>query len=235
MSHCNGWQFIERWLEKRNLRQCELADYLGVSTAAITQIKNGNIRLSSGKMEKILQFFDVQEWEREEFYHEIFTARIQTTGTNRANVSESLPVTSINASRPLINFSILDQFAEQSQEATGIRIRKCAVGDYILPQWTAGVFAVIAEARTAGMPFGGEVILLLRPSRTLRKGDRILVKYKRDGRIAIENYCTPFSAPGEHVAYDRQTLIESAVWYYPIAEMILSPRVKGELPMTSGK
>ena len=111
MSHCNGWQFIERWLEKRNLRQCELADYLGVSTAAITQIKNGNIRLSSGKMEKILQFFDVQEWEREEFYHEIFTARIQTTGKNRANVSESLPVTSINASRPLINFSILDQFA----------------------------------------------------------------------------------------------------------------------------
>ncbi len=78
----NGWPIIARYLEIRRLRQCELARVLGVSPAAVTQIKKGESLLGPGQFDKIIDFFGMADSDIMEFYSMVFRSRILGGGNS---------------------------------------------------------------------------------------------------------------------------------------------------------
>jgi transcriptional regulator with XRE-family HTH domain len=71
----NGWVVIERMLHRRNKNQNSLARLLGVSPAAITQIKRGDFQLSAVYLEKIMRYLGASVEEEEEIYTQIIQSR----------------------------------------------------------------------------------------------------------------------------------------------------------------
>lgn len=72
----NGWPVIARYLELRKCRQCELAQVLSLSPAAITQAKQGESLLSPAQLATIVDFLRISEVDLLEFYSSIFNGRI---------------------------------------------------------------------------------------------------------------------------------------------------------------
>ena len=71
----NGWVVIERMLHRRNKNQNSLARLLGVSPAAITQIKRGDFQLNAAYLEKIVRYLGASVEEEEEIYTQIIQSR----------------------------------------------------------------------------------------------------------------------------------------------------------------
>ena len=75
MNNKNGWSIIERLLSQKEKNQSWLSKKLGVTPAAITQIKRGDFLLSKKKIEKILQILEANEDDKIELYATIVNAR----------------------------------------------------------------------------------------------------------------------------------------------------------------
>ena len=71
----NGWQLIERSLFRRRKNQSDLARLLGMSPAAITQIKQGDFQLGILAVEKILHYLGATVEEQNELYTQIIQSR----------------------------------------------------------------------------------------------------------------------------------------------------------------
>ena len=71
----NGWAVIERMLHRRNKSQNALARMLGVTPAAITQIKRGDFQLNAVYLEKIMRYLGATVEEEEEIYTQIIHTR----------------------------------------------------------------------------------------------------------------------------------------------------------------
>ena len=71
----NGWQLIERLLFRRRKNQSDLARLLGMSPAAITQIKQGDFQLGILAVEKILHYLGATVEEQNELYTQIIQSR----------------------------------------------------------------------------------------------------------------------------------------------------------------
>ena len=69
----NGWSGIEALLFRRRKNQSDLARLLGVSPAAITQIKQGDFHLGISALEKIMRYLSATPEEQ----NDIFTQVIQ--------------------------------------------------------------------------------------------------------------------------------------------------------------
>ena len=72
----NGWQVIEKMLQRRNKNQNSLARLLGVTPAAITQIKRGDFQLNAAYLEKIIRYLGATVEEEEDIYTQIIQSRI---------------------------------------------------------------------------------------------------------------------------------------------------------------
>lgn len=74
--HVNGWPSIERQLRRLEKRQGEIAQLLGMTPAAVSQVKKGGFLLNPRQLERIAQFLQFDEEIRNEFYSELFNARL---------------------------------------------------------------------------------------------------------------------------------------------------------------
>lgn len=74
--HVNGWSVISRYLLMRRRTQSDLARLLHVSSAAITQIKQGRFRLSPGQIRAIAWYLQFDQTALDQFFSEIFNARM---------------------------------------------------------------------------------------------------------------------------------------------------------------
>ena len=75
--HINGWGVISRHLQLREKNQSDLARLLHISPAAITQIKNGQFRLNPRQLYAIPGYLEFNQAAFDEFFSEIFNARMQ--------------------------------------------------------------------------------------------------------------------------------------------------------------
>ena len=75
--HINGWGVISRHLQLRDKNQSDLARLLHISPAAITQIKNGQFRLNPRQLYAIPGYLEFNQAAFDEFFSEIFNARMQ--------------------------------------------------------------------------------------------------------------------------------------------------------------
>lgn len=72
----NGWPVIEMLLHRRRKNQSDLARLLGISPAAITQIKQGDFQLGAAALEKVMHYLGATTEEQSEFYTQIVQNRI---------------------------------------------------------------------------------------------------------------------------------------------------------------
>lgn len=71
----NGWPKIELLLKRRRKNQSDLARLLGITPAAITQIKQGEYQLGAGALEKILRYLGATDEEQSEIYTQVIRSR----------------------------------------------------------------------------------------------------------------------------------------------------------------
>lgn len=74
--HVNGWPTIERQLHRLEKRQGEIAQLLGMTPAAISQVKKGGFLLNPRQLERIVDFLQFDDEMLSEFYSELFNARL---------------------------------------------------------------------------------------------------------------------------------------------------------------
>lgn len=72
----NGWSVIEKLLLRRRKNQSDIARLLGISPAAVTQIKQGEFQLNTAALEKILRYLGATSDEQNEFYSQVVQSRI---------------------------------------------------------------------------------------------------------------------------------------------------------------
>lgn len=74
--HINGWAMISKLLCRRKKNQSDIARLLGVSPAAVTQVKHEKYQLSGAHLEQILLYLHATPEECIEFYSSIISARL---------------------------------------------------------------------------------------------------------------------------------------------------------------
>lgn len=71
----NGWPQIEMLLKRRRKNQSDLARLLGITPAAITQVKQGDYQLGAAALEKIIHYLGATPEEQCEIYTQIVQSR----------------------------------------------------------------------------------------------------------------------------------------------------------------
>lgn len=71
----NGWSVIEMMLKRRRKNQSDLARLLGITPAAITQIKQGDYQLGVEALEKIIRYLGATAEEQSEIYTQVVRSR----------------------------------------------------------------------------------------------------------------------------------------------------------------
>jgi transcriptional regulator with XRE-family HTH domain len=71
----NRWPVIERLLFRRKKNQSDLARLLGMTPAAVTQIKKGDFLLNMSSLEKILAYLGATVEEENEIFTQIIQSR----------------------------------------------------------------------------------------------------------------------------------------------------------------
>ena len=91
--HINGWAVISRHLLLREKNQSDLARLLHISPAAITQIKNGQFQLNPRQLHAIPSYLEFSQAACDEFFSEIFNARMQFCHGERVLNADNLNCT----------------------------------------------------------------------------------------------------------------------------------------------
>ena len=76
--HKNGWSHLEKWLERKEKNQSDLARILNMSPTAVTQIKNGDFTLHPAMFDVIFAWLNPSKKEKEAFLSEVASARLWT-------------------------------------------------------------------------------------------------------------------------------------------------------------
>lgn len=71
----NGWNTIQSILKRTKKNQSYLAEKLGMTPAAITQIKNGEFKLKEFRFQKICEVLGATQKEKKELLTEVVNAR----------------------------------------------------------------------------------------------------------------------------------------------------------------
>ena len=114
--HINGWTVISRHLLLREKNQSDLARLLHISPAAITQIKNGQFRLNPRQLHAIPTYLEFSQAACDEFFSEIFNARMQfchgerVLGAEHINCSVKMERKNCNRKIPRAPISALKEF-----------------------------------------------------------------------------------------------------------------------------
>ena len=74
--HVNGWPVIRRYLELRRRTQSALAAELGISSSAVSQLKQGAFLLNPAQLSRIADFLRMDPEGVTAFYAQIFRARL---------------------------------------------------------------------------------------------------------------------------------------------------------------
>ncbi len=74
-NHINGWDFIESSLKRRNQHQYDLAKFLKISTAAVSQVKHGTIILNLAQLSAICEFLKLSQSQCGKLFSTVLNAR----------------------------------------------------------------------------------------------------------------------------------------------------------------
>lgn len=219
--HINGWGVISRHLQLREKNQSDLARLLHISPAAITQIKNGQFRLNPRQLHAIPGYLEFNQAACDEFFSEIFNARMQfchgepltgldnlhcTVKVERKNDIRKIPVADVEALKNFI--PALESVAEYLRRVTRER-HPCAC--------RSGAVALRVREPLAGN--GGPLLLIVNGDTYPVPGKPAIAAWD-DGTVAVGTFAPerrdrrllPFGGEQEKAAGRPEALR----WIFPI-------------------
>lgn len=219
--HINGWAVISRHLLLREKNQSDLARLLHISPAAITQIKNGQFRLNPRQLHAIPSYLEFSQSACDEFFSEIFNARMQfchgervlnadalncTVKVERRNCSRKIPVGHISILKSFIPAlePLADFLRRHTLERYSCSCRNGSVALEVGDEITGGRGALRLIVCGDSYPVPGEPALAAWDDGTFAMGT-----YNSDSR---ERNITPFGGTSDK----KGKKSESLRWIYPI-------------------
>ena len=224
----NGWPIIARYLEIRGLRQCDLARVLGVSPAAVTQIKKGESLLGPSQFDTVIGFCGMADSDILEFYSMVFRARI--LGEHRSSRALEIRVCPESRSRQerpaecpiewLLDYQpALESLRSYLIRKTGIR----SIGDQIrLEVGNGSLVKGVLPGSTLLIgveryPIPGDLVLV-----GLRERQLLLRRYlPRDGSIILGGD----RAVGPDYVWEVNLDPGFVLWMRPVQEIVVSFRL----------
>ncbi|MBE6384988.1 MAG: helix-turn-helix transcriptional regulator [Lentisphaerae bacterium] len=219
--HINGWAVISRHLLLREKNQSDLARLLHISPAAITQIKNGQFRLNPLQLHAIPTYLEFNQAACDEFFSEIFNARMQfchgervinaehincTVKVERKNCSRKIPVGHISILKNFIPAleSLADFLRRHTLDRYACSCRNGSVALEVDDEVTGGKGSSLLIVSGDSYPVPGEPAIAAWDDGTFAMGT-----FNSDSR---ERHIAPFCSTTDKK--NRKT--ESLRWIYPI-------------------
>ena len=239
--HVNGWPTIERQLQKLEKRQGEIAQLLGMTPAAVSQVKKGCFLLNPRQLEKVAIFLQFDEEMRSEFYSELFNARLVNRepavfpgrgeghyrvclnpqeAVRRKRRSE-IPLADVSllggyepALEPLFEYLLRNSPERREDALSGFDICALRVG-----QGDAGT----------GLP--PDSLIIVESGRYPEPGSLNFVAL-RDGRFLLREYhpeggrirlSAVLRDSGEELVWNRGEAAGPVAWLHPVLEMTVRP------------
>lgn len=164
----NGWDVIENYLRRRNRTQQELAAVLKLSGAAITQFKQGTIKLKPQQMERIIEYLGFSENDISLFYTRIFNARLGRRVKRNFHISMSGQSTEHHHYIPLICEEELIHFVPALESISDFASRTARRSYFVEPRLNAsfvihsGRLLIFVDGRAN--PEDGELAVAMKDS-----------------------------------------------------------------------
>lgn len=240
--HVNGWPTIERQLQRMDKRQGEIAQLLGMTPAAVSQVKKGCFLLNPRQLEKIAIFLQFDEDMRSEFYSELFNARLvcrepsiaepsresghyrvclNTRGAVRRKRRIEIPMADIAllagydpAFEPLAEYLLRNSPERKNDALSGIDVCALRVG--------------INDADT-GLPV--DSLILIEGGRYPEPGTLNFVAL-RDGRYLLREFhpegerirlVSVLRNSGDDFVWRREGVPGPVIWMHPVLEVTVRP------------
>ncbi|MBS1369335.1 MAG: helix-turn-helix transcriptional regulator [Lentisphaeria bacterium] len=234
--HVNGWRTIERQLLQLDRRQGELAQLLKITPAAVSQVKKGVFLLNPKQLEKIAAYLQFDDEMRNEFYTELFNARLlgretvrmRDAGRYRVCLDRQISRDSREREIPLADLSLLSGYEMQLESMASYLLRNSPERCRGMLRGT-GVCALRVDEKQTDTGLAPGSVILLESGRypepgalnliALRNGEFQLREFVPDGgriilRPALRN-------SGEDITLERREISDYLLWLHPVLEITL--------------
>lgn len=242
--HVNGWPTIERQLQRMDRRQGEIAQLLGMTPAAVSQVKKGCFLLNPKQLEKIAVFLQFDEDMRSEFYSQLFNARLvcrdpaaaqpprdsghyrvclNTRGAIRRKLRSEIPLADISllagydpALEPLAGYLLRNSPERKSDALSGIDVCALRVGADDSDTGLSADSLIIVEG--GRYPEPGTLNFV-----ALRDGRYLLREFHPEGELV--RLAAVLRDSGEDFVWRREGVPGPVMWMHPVLEVtVKSPR-----------
>ncbi len=150
---------IRRYLREKNCTQTALAEYLGMTPSAVTQLKQGIFLLSPEQLHSVAKFLEMDPEAMTEFYAQVFSGRLLVPKEQtRPHFSLHWHPASGPGTDTVCPLELLEQYEPLLEPLSGY-LRNCGLnpGRYQLVRSPDGK---IWQLRCDAYPRPGEIILL---------------------------------------------------------------------------
>ena len=234
--HVNGWRTIERQLSQLGKKQGEIAQLLGITPAAVSQVKKGIFLLNPNQLEKIATFLQFDAAMRNEFYTELFNARLLGKDVEQLNHGVHYRVCRERQDYGLrrrveIPLGSLEMLVNYVSPLETMR-------NYLLRSSTERYTGMVRGVEVCALRIGDELM-----SSGLTSGSTILIesgKYPdsgtlslaglRDGRYLLREFIQESDQitlrpmlldSGDDLVLKRHEVMEYLLWVHPVLELTL--------------
>ena len=216
--HINGWAVISRHLLLREKNQSDLARLLHISPAAITQIKNGQFRLNPRQLHAIPSYLEFSQGACDEFFSEIFNARMQfchgerVVGTENINCSVKMERRNSSRKIPVAHINMLKTFVPALEPLADF-LRRNTLERYVCSCRNGAVALKVNEEITGDK---GESLVIVNGDTYPVHGEPALAAWN-DGTFAMGTYTSDGKEPKVtpfNKTFEKKT--DSLRWIYPV-------------------
>lgn len=238
--HVNGWPAIERQLRRLAKRQGEIAQLLEMTPAAVSQIKKGNFLLNPRQLEKIARFLQFDEEIRNDFYSELFNARLicrDSQSTREGRIGYRVCLNTRGAVRrkrrneiPLADIGLLAGYEPMLESLAEYLVRNSPERKEDAPfEADACALRIGTRDTGTGLPPGSAVIVdggrYPEPGSLnfimLRDGQSLLREYLPEGEVI--RFAAVLRDSGEDLVWHRGMEANPIAWLHPVLEMTMRP------------
>lgn len=234
-THVNGWRTIERQLIHLGRKQGEIAQLLKITPAAVSQVKKGIFLLNPKQLEKIATFLEFDASMRNDFYTELFNARLlgndggghggvpyrvcrELHGLQRGYEREipqgdlSLLANYVPQLEPMYEYMLRNSFERYTGKVQGKGVCTLRIGDELRNTGVTPGSLIVVES--GSHPESGVLSLA-----GLRDGRYWLREFRQDSeRIVLRSV---LQESGKVLVMKRREVSDLILWVHPVLLLTL--------------
>ncbi|MDR0933445.1 MAG: hypothetical protein LBM70_10580 [Victivallales bacterium] len=236
-SHVNGWGTIARQLQRLNKRQGELSRLLNITPAAISQLKKEIFLLNPIQLEKIAVYLQFDEELRNEFYTELFNARLLDRGSSQGKMSGNYQVSfnrknsrnECGSEIPLAELSLLADYEPSLESLHTYLLRNTSNRSVSSTGGGCGICALLIDNGQPGIGLSAGSIISIESERYPESNELNLLAL-RDGSFLLREFIwvkdqiilrDSLRNSADDIVLKKQEFSESVRYLHPVSEITM--------------